>query len=231
MKTLKIFLVICLPFFVISCQSPVVFTEPQPSGRPELTGIPQEYQGFYWCDTDSITLTIEENVIIKQKDFEVKLSVTEIDSGYPNLSFNDKKLYSKELNDSFPTKQVGDTIIAQVTIRDTLFSTKTKQVLKFYKGHLILNEPIENYLWEVSVISFTDHDILSITKAEIPDELDKLEQVTKVHKTKIDKNLKPIQIRIAPTQAEFAQILRKKLLFTGSCIEFKRIFPMSDIPL
>lgn len=212
------------------CQPPVVFTEPQPKDEPELSKSPIEYQGVYWCDLDSIALIIDEEMIFKQKKYESKLSIAEIESN-PNLSFQNEKLHSNELNQSFPAKQIGETIISQITLKDTLFSKTTGQVLKFHKGHLILNIPLDNNTWEVIIISLKDQDILSITKAHMPENLEALERVTPIEKSKISENEKAYQIKISPTSAEFDKILRKGLVFDGSCLEFKRIFPISEMSL
>jgi hypothetical protein len=140
-------------------------------------------------------------------------------------------LYSNELNQAFPAKQIGETIVSQISLKDTLFSKTTRQVLKFHKGHLILNNPIDNETWEVAILSFKNPDMLSITKANLPDNLDELERVTTVEKFKTDENEKTIQIKISPTQTEFDQILSLGLVFEGACIEFKRIFPLPKMPL
>ncbi|MGB3344219.1 MAG: hypothetical protein WBA61_09920 [Aequorivita sp.] len=212
------------------CQPPVVFTEPQPRDEPELSRIPMEYQGMYWCEVDSIALIIDEKMISKQKEYESKLSMAEIESN-PNLSFQNETLYSKELNQAFPAKLIGETIISQITLKDTLFSKTTEQVLKFYKGHLILNNPIDNDNWEVTIISLKYPDILSLTKANLPDNLDELERITAVEKFKTDDNEKTVQIKISPTKAEFDQILGQGLIFDGSCIDFKRVFPITEMAL
>lgn len=213
-----------------SCQPPVVFTEPQPKGEPELSKIPKEYHGVYWCKLDSITLVIDEKTISKQKKYESKLSLTEIESN-PNLSFQNETLHSTQLNRSFPAKQMGDTIISQMTLKDTLFSNSMREVLKFHKGHLILNSPIDNNAWGVTIISLKYPGLISITKADLPDNLEDLERITTVEKFKTHEDEKAVQIRISPSKAEFDQILSQGLMFDGSCIDFERIYPITDLPL
>ena len=218
-------------FVLVSyCQSPVVFTEPQPKNEPELSTIPVEYQGMYWCEVDSITLIIDNKMIFSQKEYESRLTIAEIESN-PNLAFQNDRLYSSYLKKSYPAKQIGETIVSEITLKDTLFSLATGQVLKFHKGHLILNTPLDDDIWEVTIISQKSQDILSITRAKLPDNLDDLKRITSVTKLKTDDDENAVQIKIAPTMIEFDKILNDQLLFDGKCIEFKRILPYHEIPL
>ena len=230
MKIFKYAIVGFLFILVSYCQSPVVFTEPQPKNEPELSTIPLEYQGMYWCELDSITLTIDNKMIFSQKDYESKLALAEVEAN-PNLAFQNDRLYSFDLKKSYPAKQIGDTIVSQITLKDTLFSRATGQVLKFHKGHLILNTPLDHDIWEVTIFSQKSEDILSINRAHLPDNLDALKKITAVTKLKTDENENAVQIKIAPTAVEFDQILKQKLVFDGMCIDFKRILPSIEMSL
>lgn len=230
MKIYSYIMGIVISLTLFNCQSPVLFTEPQPADEAELSSIPEEYRGIYWCDTDSITMIISERDILKQMLFETKLAIADIDST-SSLSFENDILYSEELNGTFPARREGDTIISQISITDTLFSRSTGAVLKFYRGHLVLNQPLENSLWDVSLLSLKHNDLLSMTQADIPENLEELEEITRVKKYASDEDEKPIQIKMTPTKAEFDEILSQGLLFQGSCQEFKRIFPLLELPL
>lgn len=230
MKIFTNFILILIALFFLNCESPVVFSSPQPVDEPELLSVPQEYRGIYWCEVDSIVLYIEEKIIYKEKKLESKFSVSEIDTS-SSLLFKENLLYSEELKEWFPATQENNTIIATITLKDTLFMKQKGQVLKSFKGHLILNEQVEKDLWEVMVFSLKHQDVLSIAMANIPDNLEELEQITPIEKLKTDENKNPVQIKIAPSQAEFDQILSKGLLFNNACYEFKRIFPIAELPL
>lgn len=227
MKFLKFSITVFLLILFGSCQSPVLFTEPQPKGEPELSKIPIEYQGIYWCEKDSIVLIIDENLIIKQKEYESVIPIAEMGSN-PHLSFENNRLYSNEINQSFPSKLVGDKVVTRIILKDTLFSETSGQIMKFHKGHLILNNPIDNMHWDVTIMSLKQQDILSFIKANMPDNLEDLQQITAVEESKSEKMEKPAQIKISPTKAEFDQILKQKLVFDGACLEFKRILPITE---
>ena len=230
MKVIKYGLIGFLFFLISSCQSPVVFSEPQPQGEPELMNIPKAYHGIYWCKTDSISLIIDKDMIATQKKFESQLTMAEVDAN-PNLYFENAMLHSKELNQSFPANQTGEIITSEITITDTLYAKSTQNVLKLYKGHLILSSPIEQGAWGVTIISLKSADALSITKAALPENLDAIERITPVSRVKDLESENIIQIQISPSRAEFNQILSQGLLFDGSCVDFDRIYPISIMPL
>ena len=230
MKFFNQSIVAVLLMLIIGCQSPVLFTEPQPKGESELSMIPTEYQGIYWCEIDSIALIVDEKLIIKQKEYESVIPIDEMGLN-PTLTFQNHRLFSNEMNQSFPAKIVGDNIVSRITIRDTLYSKTTGQILKFYKGHLILNNPLDNIVWDVAIMSLKQHDVLSFSRANMPDNLEELEQITPVTEFRKGNSENIFQIKITPTKGEFDQILKQKLVFDGACIEFKRIFPISEPPL
>ena len=215
---------------LVHCQSPVGFTEPQPLDEPQLSVIPTEYRGIYWCATDSITLIIDDQIIYKQKKYDTKISKSQLESN-SDLTFKNNMLYAKELSESYPAVQIGDTIFVQITLKDTLFSDYSGAVLKYFKNRLILNKPLNNDLWDVTIISLKKQNTLSLTKATIPSNLEEIEQITPIQKYNAYNDETPVQIIIAPTKAEFEQILNKGVLFRDSCLELKRMLPIPEVPL
>ncbi|MDG1729495.1 MAG: hypothetical protein P8K68_07835 [Algibacter sp.] len=216
-----IFLVLNL-IIIHACQPPVVFSEPQPHGKKELATIPKQYRGMYWCKTDSVTLIVNDKTIYKALEFETTLTKPEVDSN-PDISFVNGKLYLKELNQSFPSQLKNDSIISQLTLNDTLFNMATDHVAKLFKGHLIINNKLDDASWEVKVLSLEQKNILTIAKAEIPEDFELLKEITDIEQTNYSESNKIRQIKIAPTQKEFNQILKQGLLFDSSCSEFFRM--------
>lgn len=232
MKLLKFGITAFLFTLISSCQPPVVFTEPQPKDEPELSRIPLEYHGVYWCEIDSIALVINEISITSKKKYASELSISEIESN-PNVSFKNATLYIEELQDSFPAKREGEIITSEIITKDTLYATTYattgEKVLKHHKGHLILNSPIADSAWGVTIISLEHPDALSIKKTALPSNLDALESITPVDSHKNQKDDSVIQIKISPTKAEFNQIISEGVLFDGSCVDFKRVYPTADM--
>lgn len=203
-----------------SCEPPVVFSEPQPKGIAPLTSIPEHFQGTYWCANDSVSLRIDKNLVYKSKLFDVKLTPEEIEAT-DDIRIEKGQLVVKGLNDSFPAIEKNGIIFSTIHLKDTLFSNRMPQyVLKQFKGHLVINNQINNTHWEVKILSLKPEGFLSISKVNYPENLKELETITTV---KIIKSRESEQILVSPTKAEFDEILDKKLIFTGNCQEFKLI--------
>ncbi len=215
---------IVILIFLASCQPPVVFGESQPSGIAPVTNIPKEYQGIYWCAADSATIYIDDKAFIKRKEYLIKLTRSEIDSN-ENLMILDGRMFVSDLEGDFPMQEKGDTITTTIVIRDTLFSIGREQLMKPFKGHLIMNTKLDENAWAVSVASLKANGLLSIARADFPENLSSLEAITPV-RTLSEGNERNTQIYITPTKEQFEQILQKGVLFQGSCSEFERIIPI-----
>lgn len=224
----KIILIVLNIIIINACQPPVVFSEPQPAGKKQLVTIPRQYQGIYWCETDSVTLIINKNTIYKKVEFETTLSKSDVNSN-SDLFFENGRLFSKEMNQSFPAQLKNDSIVSQLVLKDTLFNISEKQIAKQFKGHLIINKQLEDRSWEVKVVSLKQKHILTIAKAEIPENFQLLESITDVEEITYKENNEIKQIKISPTKDEFNQILKQNLLFDGYCSEFKRLSAASEL--
>jgi len=217
--------ILCLGLFT-SCQPPVVFGEPQPADTKPLSTIPSDYQGFYWCKVDSASLFIDDQTFLKRKEFLIKLTKAEIDSSN-DLELQNGRLYVADWESTFPIEVKGDTIISKVVMRDTIFSITKEQVLKPFKGHLILNTKLGENAWAVLVASRKGIGILSLARAEIPENLAQLDSITPV-RTLSKRNEERTQIYITPTIEQFGRILDRGILFDASCSEFERIIPLQE---
>ncbi len=220
-----IFTALCIGIFA-SCQPPVVFGEPQPVGIKSLSQIPDNYKGIYWCKVDSALLFVDDRTFIKRKEFLIKLTKAEIDSS-TDLELQNGRLYVNDWGSSFSIEEKGDTIISKVVMRDTIFFITKEQILKPFKGHLILNTKLDENAWAVLVASHKGVGILSLARAEIPENLAQLDSITPV-KTLSERDEEGTQIYITPTAEQFGRILDRGLLFDASCSEFERIIPLQE---
>jgi hypothetical protein len=215
----------CLLLGVLnSCQPPVVFGEAQPVGTESISSIPESYMGIYWCKTDSVSLFIDNKAFIKSKDFLVSMTIEEIEDD-PDLELQKGKIYVRSLGQSFPIQNKGDTIISTIIIKDTLFVIGPEQILKPFKGHLILNTKLDENAWGVMLVSHEGEGILSLAYAELPENLSVLDSITPV-KTLAKKDNIETQILIRPTRDEFERILKNRILFDASYYEFEQTFPL-----
>lgn len=226
MNHLKDTLIIFAVGLFFSCQPPVVFGEPQPVGAEPLSEIPLDYQGVYWCRVDSASLLVDDAAFIKRKEFLIKLTKAEIDSSN-DLELRNGRLFVKDWETDFPADVKGDTIISKAVMRDTIFSMGHGHILKPYKGHLILNSKLDENFWAVLVASHKGAGLLSLSRAEIPDNLEQLDSITPIKIVSENKE-RGTQIYITPTAEQFGRILDGGLLFGTSCSEFERIRPSEE---
>lgn len=224
MESCKIVYVFFLTIIFYSCQPPVVFGEPQPVGIEAISGIPKSYQGIYWCKVDSASLFIDDKAFIKRKELLVRLTSEEIETD-PNLELQKGKLYVSSWGQTFPVENKGDTIISSVILRDTIFSIRSGQVLKPFKGHLILNTKLDEHAWAVMVASHKGDGILSLAHADLPENLTVLDSIVPVE-TLAKRDNQETQILLTPTKEQFERILQQRLLFDTFCSDFERILPL-----
>lgn len=227
MEFLKFVVSVLAVLSIASCQPPVVFGEPQPVGGNALNTIPSNYRGTYWCSTDSASLFIDDKALIRRKDLLVKLGKDEIAEN-EDLAIVNGQLYVDDWNAFFPIEALGDTVISHVILRDTIFAIDREQVLKPFKGHLVLNIKLKDDVWEVLVVSQGEGQVLTISQAEIPEKLSQLDSITTI-KTFWGKDSVQTQIYLKPTAYEFERILQKGLLFQKSCTEYVKVFPVKEL--
>lgn len=220
----KIAYVTTLAIAIGACQPPVVFGEPQPVDTPALSTIPDSYRGAYWCTVDSASLFVDDKAFIKRKELLVRLTHEEIEAD-SDLELQNGKLYVNSWGQSFPLEKKGDTIISTITLRDTIFVIRQEQILKPFKGHLILNTKLDENAWSVLVVSHKGKGLLSIARADLPENLSALDSIVPV-KTLAKSSDKETQILIKPTKEQFEKILQQRLLFDGTCTDFERILPL-----
>jgi hypothetical protein len=224
MKPQQLVFIILATIFVASCQPPVVFGDAQPVDTEVFSSIPNSYRGIYWCRIDSASLYVDDHSFIKRKELLVHLTKSEIGAD-PNLELQNGELFVESWGQSFPIEVKGDTIISSLIIRDTLFAIGPNQIVKPFKGHLILNTKLKENAWGVVVASLKGEGILSMARAELPENLTSLDSIVPV-KTMAKRDNNETQILIRPTKEQFEKILQQRLLFDGTCTEFERIIPL-----
>lgn len=226
MKHLKRTLIAFGVGLLFACQPSVIFGEPQPADTEPLSEIPRDYQGIYWCKVDSVSMFVDDHAFIKRKEFMIKLTKAEIDSSN-DLELRNGRLFVSDWETDFPADEKGDTVISKIVIRDTIFSIRDEQILKPYKGHLIMNTKLEDNAWAVLVASHKGAGLLSLARAEIPENLEQLDSITALKKLTESNDFQK-QIYITPTAKQFGYILERGVLFDTSCSEFERIIPLEE---
>ena len=225
----KRFCILVLPIFLAamtSCQPPVVFGRPQPEGFGAITQIPHSYRGIYWCPVDSASLFVDEQAFIKRKELHVKLTKKEIAEN-PDMELVNGHLSINDWDSSFPVTESGDSITTQIIFRDTIFALSGPHMAKLFRGHLILNTKLDQDTWAVSVASKKGADVLTIAKADLPENLAELDSITPVKSLMVLEG-KRTQLHLTPTRAAFEKIIERGILFETSCTQYERVLPLKD---
>lgn len=225
MKYYKFALVTLFISLFWSCEPAVVFSEPQPKGVDALTSIPEQFQGTFWCEMDSVSLVVNKSSIYKSKLVDVELNLSDINDS-KEIRFENGQLIFDSSKQSFPATEKKGIVLSTLNLKDTLYVTqKSEHVLKLFKGHLVLNNQIRDKHWEVKLLTLRPTGSIAISQVDYPENLTDLQTITTV-KT-LDSRARE-QILISPTKAEFDQILDKNLIFTGACQEFRPIVPFKN---
>jgi hypothetical protein len=147
----KTFILLCILSF-LSCGPAVTFTEPQPAGVRNLADIPNRLVGKYLSLSDSSTLAISRQNIIRHYTTLVKADKNHLDS---NFVLQNDTLRDLTTGEKWKVKLLGDTILHMLPISDTLFSINAYGILKKYKGYYFINTAQKGNNWEVKKISLS----------------------------------------------------------------------------
>jgi len=222
MKRILYLSILNLLLLQTKCMEPyVVFEEPQPKELKSRTAFNKHYQGKYFCESDSAIVHITDNLLYKEIYIPFFLLEEEVEEmGFERIHSN--RILYKESNLTLPATISNDTIWSEVTLFDTLFTISPTQILKYYKGHQVMNTQLEEDKWEVWLLSKEDTDYLQFSKVVLPSDLKELEAITPVLDISTDDQEQYI---IKPTVREFKQILESEILF-NDCDVFTRLGAM-----
>ncbi len=216
----RIILVVFIAVILVSScgEPPVVFIEAQPQDLDAKAYFEPIYRGVFLCESDSATVYVKAKTIHKEKEYNFKTTLEEIDSIQGAELIGDQ-LWLEGFEEPVPVEIEGDSISGEILFRDTLFEIGKGQVLKFFRGHHILNKKLIDEKWEVLILSI-DYDLnLRLYEAAMPEDLGKLDKVTPVK----DISTEEIdQILLAPTVTEFRNIMRMHLVFQ-ECDLYRRM--------
>lgn len=221
-----VYILFCLVVFS-SCQPPVAFAEPQPVDGKSLVIIPMEYRGLFWCQLDSALVYINDRALIKRKEFLIKTTTDEIRT-CPNFQIENGSLMVKDRSRHFPVRINGDAILCRVVLMDTLFTIDEPQnLLRSFKGHLLLNTELKADSWMVGILSIKRNGLLNIAKAEKAKALLKLDSIDLIRpQWEQDRILN--RTHVSPTLSQFENLLQRGLQIDCNCKKFERIITMQE---
>jgi hypothetical protein len=144
--------VLALMLVFAACEEPVRFAESQPIGQPQLERFPKRWQGTYALKEDSSLLEIGPKVIQLTNEWELRISMTDLDSSTRLTS--DTVLVLGD-GSRFPVSIRNDSVFGTLSYTDTLFAIGDRQVLKGMGGSLFLNSLDNAAGWEVTQVSLS----------------------------------------------------------------------------
>lgn len=218
-------LLIAIILSSFSCEPEVVFGEAQPQGLRNKSKINKAYRGTFFCEGDETVVTIGKKCVVKSKDFAIGIPMEDIDNN-DKLMFKKNELIVIPLNESFPAFYKNDSVFSEIKLRDTLFNISEENVLKDYKGHLVLNHKLESDNWEVIILSVNEYGDIGISEAFRPEDLELLKKITPVEEIPIEND---IQIKISPDYEAFERIISDGLIFKTCDYFYRTEFPSIEI--
>ena len=216
-------------FRLFSCEPKIVFQQAQPAGIAALNKIPDRYIGTYRCQSDSSIIIIEPYIAYQQYSYAVTMSIEEIVET-ENCSLAAGGLYLPGRHQCYPVQYINeDTVVAYVTEIDTLFGFASDQVLKEWKGILMINQKLETEGWLVWTLSPNQDGSLLLDYITLPEEMENFAAVSAdYHKETLKKDYERVVIN--PTPIELHRLLDKPEyhvkcdLFLPINIELERAF-------
>jgi hypothetical protein len=153
---IKIFLLILISLFVLSCKHADSFTEPLPTRTKNLTTFPQSLRGEYMNPDSKSTLSIRDNVILINFTFDTKVPYDQqLLTSFQAQDSTNRNIYYMREGDSL--------LIREIILTDTLFRLNHENLLRTSKGIYYLNKRSLNSTWEVFKIVLK-HKNLTISK-------------------------------------------------------------------
>ncbi|MEO1263320.1 MAG: hypothetical protein AAFZ15_31210 [Bacteroidota bacterium] len=209
MKNCLILLIVLATLFTSCGEPPIVFQDTQPQDLDARAYFEPIYRGIFLCESDSALVHVNAKTVHKEKNFKFSTTVSELDS-IAEAELVGEEIYVKGFKQPIPVKIEGDSVFGDVLLRDTLFNLGKDHVLKYFRGHHILNRKLSKDKWEVLILSI-DYDLdLRLSEAVMPEDLGKLERVTPVKDISTEER---DQLLLAPTVTQFREILRQQLVF------------------
>ncbi len=198
----------------ISCFPDVLFVQALPPDIEALTVVPIEYQGQYLCESDSSIMHVESNLVFVESYNQFITTIDEVQETQ-ECSILAGGLFLPGRQQCIPIEIInGDTIIGSIYDIDTLFSFKEDEILKSHKGRLFLNYRNDASHWSTFVITPQVDGTLLWTLIDVPDDSDKIEEITNDYTPYVKSNRR-IKYILNPTLKEFESILNKD--YTDFC--------------
>lgn len=147
-KIVSLFLV-CLA--ATSCIEDLNFVRPQPDGVKNTGYFSPKFLGTYFCRSDSSTLTIFSDRIVRHYHALEVLSRAELDT-MSDIEVSDSLIYCDEFPEPLAVEYFGDSARVTIDFDEPFFTPSDSQLVRWYKGYYFLNYRSENGLWTIKAL-------------------------------------------------------------------------------
>lgn len=165
---------------IFSCDErpPITFHDPQPIEEENLSEFPNQLIGEYLSEDGNSRLLINQKIIQREYDVDLKIHISELDSNY---SISGDTVIDIEKNKKWHVIRIGDSLQIKENGKDTLFQINEKSILRMHKNNYYLNNFWDVDGWGVRKVKLTKGVLmLSNIKAE------EVEALRKVGKETLD---------------------------------------------
>lgn len=215
MKIIKryVFLIFASLLLAATCDTKVKFKNPQPTGRNNLTSIPSVFHGKYLELADSLTLTIDAKLIVKEELKITRMTKKQLYAEIDTVFEVDTIVHVTE-NMTLEFKFYGDSVKLTTYDVDTMFNLSDNAILREYKGFHFLNSPLGNNLWKVQIMK-SKGDSLMLTSLISVSEIDTIHPLSPITIIKDTVENKVEEYILNPTKSELKKILVRKEMDFG----------------
>lgn len=213
--------ILALSILLFSCESPVGFTEAQPSNAADLTSIPDAYKGMYICQSDSTLIKVQDRLIYSEHT-ELALTPMSYIAEREDCKIVNDTLYIEGQKECIKVEYPKEGYIAAVKVtRDTMFELSKVQKARMYKGNLILSQLTENDLWTIVILELDGTDGVRYRIINDDTDLKALSNITPV--TDLGHNNPDYpQYKVAPKEVELDELFEDPTIFI-ECDYFSRV--------
>jgi hypothetical protein len=189
------------------CNLSLTFKEPQPAGKKNENQFKNKYLGTYLSIDDSMIIHVYKNLIIGEGGEYFEYTKKELDS-MTGFKLRNDTLFTPWTDSGMVIAFRYDTICGYKPTVDTIFRISDDNVLRYYKGSYFLNYKNSEKAWTVEKMGFDKNGYLVIARIKVPDEIEKLQEITKVEELRSEDS-SVVKYTLQPTRKEFKEFLRK----------------------
>lgn len=150
---MKVKLVVCLVWGLMSCSPPVTFDQPMPPDVKNLDEIPERLRGLYQGVADPVILEISAKSILKIYHYEYPYVGEKIDSMDYFRGDTLIRQLGYGVEQRYLTINRKDTLWVQVQDTGVVFRLDEQNVLRKYQGYYVLNCLYGEAHWEVKLLN------------------------------------------------------------------------------